>query len=75
MSTRAEKKAFADEMVALLEDQLKATVGAVSIGTDGVNVELKRGLEKELEHWRKQSQRYDRTKSRTSNVDLSGSHD
>ncbi len=75
-TTRIEKRDFARQMIGKLETALATGAGVVSVSTDGVSTTYDRkGALAELEYWRKQDIRYSRSKSRTTNIDLSGAHD
>lgn len=72
---RAQRLAFAKAMISELEDALREGAGIVSVSTDGVSTTMSRDQAlKELEHWRKQENRYSRSKSRTTTINLSNSH-
>lgn len=76
MSTRAEKLSFAEGMVTKLQAALGTGASIVTVSTDGVSTTFDRkGALQELEYWEKQVWRYSRDKSRSSNINLSGSHD
>lgn len=73
--SRADNLIFAQAMVAKLEEQLLDSAGVLSVGTDGLNVQIDPDLTRKLDHWRKQVTRFSRANPRTSTVNLGNSHD
>ena len=73
---RAQRLTYAKRMVESLEDAIEEGVGVVSVNIDGVSVTFSRqDAIRELDHWRKEQNRYMRSKGRTTVMRLDGCHD
>lgn len=73
---REEALAYAREMVRILRDKMKDTVGVQSVTTDGLSVTYAvggaDGMTKQLRYWEKQVLRLQGGSGSASSIDLSG---
>ena len=73
---RASRLAYAREMVDKLRDAIRSGSNVVSVSTDGTSITYNRGQAlQELNYWEKKVIRLSRSKSRTTSIDVSNSHD